>query len=169
MSGGPVAIRGYLVQTLVVLLEALDGEDWISVTLEPDHISEKIDILWRYKDTTKAVQVKSSVNPFTDTAVKGWARDLEASRDADEYQLILVGTPSKPAVAKARCLGKVAVPAPKNLDLIAFRQQAAHLLDRFIAAEALPTGGADYREMLCTRAGGKTGNTRCEVPSSQPW
>ena len=66
-----------------------------------------------------------------------------------------MGTPSKPAVAKARCLGKVAVPAPKNLDLTAFRQQAAHLLDHFMAAEALPTGGADYREMLADALVGK--------------
>jgi tetratricopeptide (TPR) repeat protein len=156
MSGGRAAIRGYLVQTLVALLEALDSDrDWLSVTLEPDHLSEKIDILWQYTGKIKAVQVKSSVNPFTDAAVKKWARDLETSRGADEYLLILVGTPSKPAVAKARCLGKVAVPAPKTLDLTAFRQQAAHLLDRFMAAEALPTGGADYREMLADALVGK--------------
>ena len=156
MSGGSLAIRGYLVQTVVALLEALDTDkDWLSVTLEPDHVSEKIDILWQYPGKVKAVQVKSSVNPFEDAAVKGWARDLEASRDADEYQLILVGTPSKPAVAKARYLGKVAVPAPKNLDLTAFRQQTAHLLDRFMAAEAIPTGGADCREMLADALVGK--------------
>ena len=76
MSGGPVAIRGYLVQTLVALLEALDADkDWISVTLEPpDHVSEKIDILWQYPGKIKAVQVKSSINPFEDADVKQWAR-----------------------------------------------------------------------------------------------
>ena len=49
-------------------------QDWLSVTLEPDHVSEKIDILWQYPGKTKAVQVKSSVNPFEDAAVKGWAQ-----------------------------------------------------------------------------------------------
>ena len=155
MSGGPVAIRGYLVQTLVALLEALDNKDWLSVTLEPDHVSEKIDLLWEYPGSTKAVQVKSSVNPFEDAAVNRWARDLEASKGADEYELILVGVASKPAVAKARCLGRVAVPVPKHLDLTALRQQAAHLLDLFMAAEALPTGGAHYREMLADALLGK--------------
>jgi hypothetical protein len=47
MSGGPAAIRGYLVQALAALMEALNEQDWISVTLEPNHASEKIDILWQ--------------------------------------------------------------------------------------------------------------------------
>jgi tetratricopeptide (TPR) repeat protein len=148
MGGGP-AIRGYLVQTLVALLDALDTDkDWRSVTLEPEHKSEKIDLLWEYPGRTKAVQVKSSVNPFEDADVKGWARDLETSNDADDYELVLVGTASKPAVAKARCLGRVVVPSPKILDLTAFRQQAAHLLHLFLTAEALPTGGPHCLEML---------------------
>ena len=135
MSGGPVAIRGYLVQTFAALLDALDADtDWLTVTLEPNHVSEKIDILWQYPGRTKAVQVKSSINPFEDADVKQWARDLETSRDADEYELRLVGTPSKPAVARARSLGKVGVPSPQPLDLTDFKQRAAHMLERFLLA-----------------------------------
>jgi hypothetical protein len=148
MSGGPMAIRGYLVQTLVALLDALGDQTWVAITLEPEHKSEKIDLLWQYPGRTKAVQVKSSINPFEDADVKRWARDLEASKGADEYELILVGTASKPAVAKARCLGKVRVSAPENLNLTVFRQRAAHLLDLFMAAEGLATAGPHYREML---------------------
>ena len=62
MSGGQSAIRGFLVQTLIALLEALkDKPPWTSVTLEPNLTSDKVDILWAYRDgSKKAVQVKSS-------------------------------------------------------------------------------------------------------------
>jgi hydrogenase maturation protease len=140
----------------VALLEALEADrDWTSVTLEPDHVSKKIDILWQYPGKTKAVQVKSSINPFEDAEVKQWARDLEESRAADEYELILVGTPSKPAVAKARRLGKVAVPAPRNLDLTAFTRQSAQLLDCFMVANSLVAGNPYHREMLARALAGE--------------
>ena len=155
MSDRLVAIRGYLVQTLITLLDALRDQTWVNVTLEPDHVLEKIDIFWRYKDRTKAVQVKSSETPFKDADVKGWARNLEASKDADEYELILVGTALRPTVSKVRRLGKVAVPAPKNADVTNLRQQADYLLERFLSAEALATGGVDYREILTNSLTGK--------------
>ena len=40
-SGGQVAYRGLLAQTLVAVLDAFDKPDWISVTLEPNVDSEK--------------------------------------------------------------------------------------------------------------------------------
>jgi hypothetical protein len=44
--GGQLAIRGFQVQTLIALLEALGEEGlWTSVTLEPNVDSEKVDIL----------------------------------------------------------------------------------------------------------------------------
>jgi hypothetical protein len=70
MNGGQPAIRGYLIQTLTALLEALDDQQpWTSVTLEPNLESHKVDILWQYPDRTKAVQVKSSQNPFAEADV----------------------------------------------------------------------------------------------------
>jgi hypothetical protein len=57
LPGGQVAIRGYLVQTLIALLDALDDDrPWDSVTLEPKVTSDKVDILWRYQDSTTAVR-----------------------------------------------------------------------------------------------------------------
>lgn len=147
MDGGPAAIRGYLVQTLVALLEALDEPEWISVTLEPDHASAKTDIFWEYKERTKAVQVKSSVNPFKKADVQRWAGELAASRSADEYELILVGEAGS-AVRKLGRVGKVQVPPPKTLDLDASIERAAHRLDRFLESQKLPRGSADYREMV---------------------
>ena len=148
-SGGQVAIRGYLIQTLIGLLDALDdARPWLSVTLEPNIDSEKVDILWRFPDGRKAVQVKSSKNPFTKSDIEQWAAELEAWRRADEYELVLIGTPGSPSVAKLRHVGKVSVPQPLNLDLRAFKEQAAHRLDGFLQNNGLSTGNAAYREMV---------------------
>ena len=78
MSGGTVAFRGFLVQTLIGVLDALDKDHaWEFVTLEPDDGSEKVDILWEYAGPrTKAVQVKSTKNEFGKTEVERWAEDL---------------------------------------------------------------------------------------------
>ena len=154
MSGGPDSIRGYLVQTLVALLQGLDDRDWLSVTLEPDHVSQKIDILWRYGDRTKADQVKSSKNLFQKADVEKWADDLAASKDADEYELILVGE-AGPAVREIGQVGKVRVPPPRSLDLDASIERAAHRLDRFLASQNVPTGSPDYREMVAHALVGK--------------
>jgi hypothetical protein len=46
---GQAGGRGYLVQALISVLDALaDGHDWVSVTLEPNVASDKVDILWQY-------------------------------------------------------------------------------------------------------------------------
>ena len=51
MGGGQPAIRGYLVQTLIALLEAVDDQrQRTSVTLEPNVDSDKVDILWQFPD-----------------------------------------------------------------------------------------------------------------------
>jgi hypothetical protein len=42
-----------------------------------------------------------------------------------------------------------------NLDLTAFKHQAAHLLDGFLAAQGVPTGSGGYREMLAGALGEK--------------
>ena len=44
--GGKEGNRGYLVQTIVALLESLDDDSWNTVTIEPGHDSEFIDVLW---------------------------------------------------------------------------------------------------------------------------
>jgi len=148
-NGGQLAVRGFLVQTLIALLDALDEErTWTTVTLEPNIDSEKVDILWEFSDGRKAVQVKSSQNPFNKSDVERWASELESWRQADEYELLLVGTPGSPSVAHLRRVGNVTVPPARNLDLRAFTEQAAQRLDRFLQNNNLPSGDADYREML---------------------
>lgn len=130
-------------QTLIALLNTLEvNRDWLSVTLEPQVASEKVDILLQYPDRTEAIQVKSSENPFGKTDVQRWARDLEAWHVADVYKLILVG-PGSSSIAKINQVGKVAVPSPINLDLRGLREQAAHRLHRFLESQGLPLESAD--------------------------
>ncbi len=149
MCGGDVALQGFLVQTLIALLEALkDDSPWTSVTLEPDLESEKVDILWVYQDgTKKAVQVKSSKNPFSPTQVKQWADVLQESKAADRYELCLVG-PTTPTVAKLGRVGDVEVPTPKSLDLPAFKSDAAHRLHGLLPKLGLPTRSAGQLDDL---------------------
>lgn len=143
-------MRGFVVQTLIALLDALEDEAaWISVALEPNVDSEKVDILWQYTDgSRKAVQVKSSQNPFTEGDVKKWAAGLEAWRKADCYELRLVGVPGSAAVAAIKRVGQVTVPQPKNLDLSAFKKEAAYLLVRFLESQRLPAQNADRLDDL---------------------
>jgi len=106
-------------------------------------------ILWKFcGGGTKAVQLKSSQNPFRKGDIQRWAQELEEWKEADQYELVLVGRHASPAAAKIKTVGKVAVPPPKNLDLRAFQEQAAHRLDRFLRDHRLPQGDSDYREML---------------------
>lgn len=90
---GSYAIKGYLVQSLVSLLDSFKL-DWETISVEPNDESEKVDIRWTYKDKKKKfVQVKSSKNIFTFSSAEHWANELVEStkKAADEYELILVG------------------------------------------------------------------------------
>jgi hypothetical protein len=131
---GQAGLRGYLVQTVICALEALDDDGWTQVTLEPNVASDKVDILWAYGDgRRKAVQVKSSENQIGMPQVEEWAGELAAWREADEYELILIG-PCASTVTKAKRVtagGKsVEVPAPRPLDVKLMLAAAAHLLSR---------------------------------------
>lgn len=88
---GQYAIKGYLIQSLVALLDSFETE-WEKISVEPNDESEKVDILWIFKEgRRKVVQVKSSKNTITFSSAKKWANELITQTDADEYELILVG------------------------------------------------------------------------------
>ena len=44
---GQYAIKGYVYQSLVALLDSFEY-DWESICVEPNDESEKVDILWNY-------------------------------------------------------------------------------------------------------------------------
>lgn len=92
MSGND-GMRGYLIQTIISLLEGLmDNNNWSTMTIEPLTESQKVDVVWVYPNGNKKIaQIKSSINDFTFGTVEKWAKELEKSQDS-VYQLILVGT-----------------------------------------------------------------------------
>jgi hypothetical protein len=148
MSGNS-GIRGYLLQTVVSLLKALeDNQTWDFVALEPNNESEKVDIAWYFPgNNIKASQVKSSQNQINLPDVKGWAKELEDSLNATWYELILIGPCSK-EVASLGKFENVIIPAPKPLDIDGLIEQAAHRLDRYIEIRRLPKISAFTRELV---------------------
>lgn len=134
---GQDAIRGFAVQTLICLLDALrtEGPTWEAVTLEPDIAGDKVDILWEYDTFTVAQQVKSSKNQIGLAAVEQWCRELKKSKSADKYELILAG-PIAAAVLDKSPFNDVDVPTPTSMDTLALIDQAITKLDRYLSARA---------------------------------
>ncbi|MDE1206026.1 hypothetical protein [Tenacibaculum larymnensis] len=93
--GGQEGLRGYIIQTIVAVIESLDDrESWEKVTLEPNEKLEKVDILWNYANNKNiAVQVKSSKNNIEFSNASKWIEELKKDMpSASEYQLYLVGS-----------------------------------------------------------------------------
>ncbi len=144
---GQDAIRGFLVQTLICLLDALrtGAPDWDAVTLEPDIAGDKVDIFWEYVGSTLAQQVKSSKNQISKGAVTKWCEELSASRSADRYQLMLAG-PIAASVLEDAPFHGVEVPVPTSMDTLALIDQAVTKLDRYLLASGYPPIPLPMRE-----------------------
>ncbi len=155
MSGGQPSIRGYLIQTLIALLDALAKDrPWEYVRLEPaDPELEKIDLLWEQATGTRAVQVKSSQNQIGKADAERWAGELETHHGgADELELVLVGPCAQSVVQLGRA-GRVTIPPPVPLNLGLLCQAAAHRLALFLESQNASAGRADQREALVRQLG----------------
>jgi len=146
---GSAGIRGYLLQTIITLIDALKSNgDWTSLGLEPNNTSEKVDIIWYYPlEHVKVTQVKSSQNQISLEQVKGWATELENSYPATDYELVLLGPCSQSVITLGK-FGKVVIPPPKNIDPIGLMEQAAHRLDIYIEKRKNKKVSAFTRELL---------------------
>ena len=92
-NGGAIAQRGFIFQSIIAMIECLERNDWDEIKMEPETEFDKVDfVLRRNGAILSAIQVKSSINTFADTAVKRWLEKLiEDAPDAEEYCLYLVG------------------------------------------------------------------------------
>jgi hypothetical protein len=147
--GGREAIRGFSIQTLVVVLESLEdaASQWIAVTLEPDSSNDKVDILWEFQDRRRAQQVKSSQNQISKASVETWAKALKASQSANEYEVVLAGPVAQAVIDDAPFDG-VEVPLPLALDTLALLERAVTKVDRYLTAKNIMPVPLSVREIL---------------------
>lgn len=148
--GGNAGIRGYLIQTIICVLDTLETDhQWVSVTLEPLDESEKVDIRWRYSDgKTKLCQVKSSQNIIRYTAAKKWCEELENySPSTFDYELIIIGNVDE-KLLKANDIGKVKIGKIKSLDIQGLIDQASTKIDKFYESKNKPKISSQVRELI---------------------
>lgn len=94
--GGKEAIRGFLYQGFASILESLTQEFWDKIYVEYPSDKDKVDIALEINGTiTKSIQVKSSINLFQKRDVEKWIKDLIGDIEADEYEVVLIGSCDK--------------------------------------------------------------------------
>lgn len=145
---GPSAIRGFLLQSLVAILDSFGNVDWVSVTLEPDAYDEKVDILWKFPSGTRVHQVKHSINRIALSDIKRWAKALKASTTTScELELTLLGHAA--ADVQNECtIGNVKVRFLSMPDPTILISSASHSLSRFLQSERLSDVPPVARELL---------------------
>ncbi len=131
---GKDGIRGYLIQSVIALLESLNDRSWLKITIEFDSESEKVDIHWERPNSKRVVQVKSSKNQIGKADAEKWATDLKSNAAADEYELLLVGSCAQ-SVVEMGAFDGVSVPPPRVLDIDGLLGQGAHLLDKLLISK----------------------------------
>lgn len=156
MNSGINAIRGYLFQYLVCILDSFE-DNWTSVVIEPNTDQEKVDILWFYPSTldnriySKAVQVKSTQNQFGKPEVIRLAKELkEKFKCANEYEVILIGHASSTLIKYLSLTEQhegVTIPYPKVFDSEAFTGHICHKLHILMRIMLLKYLGA-YEKIL---------------------
>lgn len=148
--GGNAGIRGYIIQTIISVLDALETDNnWMSVTLEPLDESDKVDIRWKYSNNrTKATQVKSSENIIGLAAAKKWCDELETnSPNLEEYELVLVGTPAANLLKKKE-IGNVKISESKQLNIDILIDQASTKIDFYYERKGKAKISPKVREIL---------------------
>lgn len=145
---GQAGGRGYLIQAIIAVLDALQESDWTECVVEPSVGEDKIDLLLRCLDGDRVSQIKSSQNAIGAANVRKWAEELEAAYPrAKQYELRLIG-PVTSAVTSAARVGNVDVPVPEALNIRALIERCAHRLDRYLRGLGHGPTRPAAREML---------------------
>jgi len=147
---GRASVRGYLLQTIICLLDALQNDSkWEFLALEPHLESQKVDIVCYYRDPreVQVTQVKSSQNQINKAQAIQWAEELRSSIEATSYKLVLIGPCSQGVVTLCK-VRDVQIPTPKSLDVTSLIEQAAHRLGNYLETKGIPTALTAARELL---------------------
>jgi len=90
--GGQNAIKGYLFQSMIALLNSFD-KAWDFICVEPNTELDKIDIIWSNDVAVEVSQVKSSINNFSKNDILKWLNYLlQDNPNAEKYSLCLIGS-----------------------------------------------------------------------------
>jgi len=146
--GGRASLRGYLIQTIIAVLDSLENDDWQSVCIEPEEEHEKVDIKWTFEDGSKSVyQVKSSQNPISLPAAKGWCSDLfQSTQDAKEYTLFLVGHLADNLYSQKQING-VEI-KNKELNIESLNAEALILIEKFYSKRGKDKISIEIKDLL---------------------
>jgi hypothetical protein len=146
-GGGTAAIGGYVVQTLVALLDLVQADPpFTAIVLEPLHAEEQFDVVWHGAKGNFAVQVKSSKSAFRLALVAEWADKLQAVRHKEQCKLILAGH-FHASMEGVTVLDQVAI-EQRSLDLPALYARAADLTGQFMRSQHLDAGGLAQHAMI---------------------
>ena len=90
---GSKAHRGLIFQSIIIIIECLERNDWDGIKLEPNTSLDKVDIqLYKNNQLLMMIQVKSSINILSKIQVKKWLESLRRDAyGANEICLCLVG------------------------------------------------------------------------------
>lgn len=87
---GAAAQRGFIVQSIIAMLECLVQNDWDEVKMEPETSGDKVDFeLYQNNKKLASIQVKSSIRQFERSDVMKWIDELRADSDVDERKCVL--------------------------------------------------------------------------------
>jgi hypothetical protein len=145
--GGQTGLRGYLIQSLIAVIDSFNDYDWTSIIIEPNIPGDKVDILWSYPNKKKASQVKSSQNQITKSMCQLWVSELERCYTCDEYSLSLIG-PVNSEVTSLGIISKTLIPTPNILNIDALLDQASNKFDKFLEQRSITKVPAFAREIL---------------------
>lgn len=136
--GSVDAMRGYICQAIIAIIECLERDDWDAIELEPATEDEKVDIqLYRDKKVISAISVKSSINAFSRVNVEKWLEELKQDAVSDsEYHLYLVGDNyTASCESYIRNIREVKKIPFSNLDLICRGKLITYIREQGIGSE----------------------------------
>jgi hypothetical protein len=136
IMSGQAGMRGYMIQSLISVLDSFNDYDWTSIAIEPNITGDKVDILWTYPNKKRATQVKSSQNQITKGMCQSWVSELENSYTCDEYSLSLIG-PVNSDVTTLSSISKTLIPTPHILNIDALIDQASNKFDKFLEQRSI--------------------------------
>lgn len=149
---GQESIRGYIIQTVIAILESLQNE-WESICIEPDTKNNKVDIIWTDANSNEKIyQVKSSINDFGKTEILNYLLDLyNENSSAISFSVVLVGNSTSTTKRYFKDFGDIGVDDLErkfkglfsirdkikvdfyNLDILTIKGAIISLIDRFLS------------------------------------